>query len=71
VIGKELESGPSDVIFPTQQVTIRFNHAKHVSKEVGATGVLGMRFGDRKLTEKGMKPWGQHGFTATKLQSAQ
>jgi len=32
-------------------------------------GVLGMRFGARKLIEKGMKPWGQHGFTATKLQS--
>jgi len=30
-------------------------------------GVLGMRFGARrKLIEKGIKPWGQHGFTATK-----
>jgi hypothetical protein len=33
----ELDPGPSDVIFPIQQVTVRFNHAKHVSKEVGAT----------------------------------
>lgn len=39
------------------------------SKEVGVMGVLGMRFGACKLIEKGMKPWGQHGFTATKLQS--
>jgi hypothetical protein len=29
--------GPSEVIFPTQQIPLRFNHAKHVSKEVGAT----------------------------------
>jgi hypothetical protein len=33
----DVDSGPSDVIFPPQQVTIRFNHTKHVSKEVGAT----------------------------------
>jgi hypothetical protein len=31
------DSGPSDVIFPQQHVTIRFNHAKHVSKDIGAT----------------------------------
>jgi cytochrome c7-like protein len=31
------DSGPSDVIFPQQQMTLRFNHAKHLSKDVGAT----------------------------------
>lgn len=31
------DTGPSDVIFPTQHVTIRFNHAKHLGKEIGAT----------------------------------
>jgi Cytochrome c7 and related cytochrome c len=33
----EPDSGPSDVIFPGQRITLRFNHAKHVSKEIGAT----------------------------------
>ncbi|HLK40820.1 MAG TPA: cytochrome c3 family protein, partial [Polyangiaceae bacterium] len=32
----ESDPGPSDVIFPTQQMTIRFNHAKHVGKDIGA-----------------------------------
>jgi len=32
---------------------------------------VGMRFGARKPIEKGRKPWVQHGFTTTKLQSAQ
>jgi hypothetical protein len=35
-------------------------------------GVLGMRLRARKVIEKGKKgrkPWGQHGFTATKFQS--
>jgi hypothetical protein len=31
------DTGPSDVVYPTQQLTIRFNHAKHSSKDVGAT----------------------------------
>jgi hypothetical protein len=31
------DPGPSDVIFPQQHVTLRFNHAKHVSKDIGAT----------------------------------
>jgi Cytochrome c7 and related cytochrome c len=31
------DPGPSDVIFPAQRVTIRFDHARHLSKEVGAT----------------------------------
>ncbi|HEY1693480.1 MAG TPA: cytochrome c3 family protein [Polyangiaceae bacterium] len=31
------DDGPSDVIFPVQHVTLRFNHAKHLSKDVGAT----------------------------------
>jgi hypothetical protein len=29
-------AGPSDVVFPEQQIPIRFNHAKHMTKEVGA-----------------------------------
>ncbi|HXN33641.1 MAG TPA: cytochrome c3 family protein [Polyangiaceae bacterium] len=33
----ELDDGPSDVIFPPQQITVRFNHAKHLTKMVGAT----------------------------------
>jgi hypothetical protein len=33
----DMDSGPSDAIFPPQQMTLRFNHAKHVSKEIGAT----------------------------------
>ena len=33
----EPDLGPSDVIFPTQQLTVRFNHAKHLTKDVGAT----------------------------------
>jgi hypothetical protein len=33
----EQDPGPSDVIFPQQHLTVRFNHAKHVSKEIGAT----------------------------------
>ena len=33
----ELDSGPSDVIFPQQQVTIRFNHTKHLGKDIGTT----------------------------------
>ena len=32
----EHDSGPSDVIFPPQQVPIRFNHAKHMTKDIGA-----------------------------------
>jgi hypothetical protein len=31
------DTGPSDVIYPTQQLTIRFDHAKHMGKEIGAT----------------------------------
>jgi hypothetical protein len=31
------DTGPSDVIFPMQRMTIRFNHAKHVAKDIGAT----------------------------------
>ena len=31
------DPGPSDVIFPRQSLTLRFNHAKHVGKEIGAT----------------------------------
>ena len=33
----EPDMGPSDVIYPTQHLTLRFNHAKHVGKDVGAT----------------------------------
>jgi hypothetical protein len=29
------DMGPSDVIFPQQQITVRFNHAKHLGKEIG------------------------------------
>jgi hypothetical protein len=31
------DDGPSDVIFPTQHVTLRFNHAKHMTKDIGTT----------------------------------
>lgn len=31
------DEGPSDVIFPVQHITLRFNHAKHLTKDVGAT----------------------------------
>ena len=31
------DMGPSDVIFPTQHLTIRFNHAKHLGKDIGGT----------------------------------
>ncbi|MGH7272695.1 MAG: cytochrome c3 family protein [Polyangiaceae bacterium] len=31
------DPGPSDVIFPPQRITIRFNHTKHLGKDVGAT----------------------------------
>jgi hypothetical protein len=31
------DDGPSDVIYPAQHVTVRFNHAKHLTQEVGAT----------------------------------
>lgn len=30
------DEGPSDVIFPQQQITLRFNHAKHLGKDIGA-----------------------------------
>ena len=33
----ELDTGPSDVIFPQQQITIRFNHTKHLGKDIGTT----------------------------------
>ncbi len=33
----DMDSGPSDVIFPQQQVTIRFNHAKHLGEDIGTT----------------------------------
>ncbi len=33
---EEADMGPSDVVFPQQQIPIRFNHAKHMTKEVGA-----------------------------------
>src|ERR1700722_15085675 len=33
----EPDPGPSDVIYPVQHLTIRFNHAKHLGKDVGAT----------------------------------
>ena len=29
--------GPSDVIFPTQHLTLRFNHTKHLGKDIGGT----------------------------------
>jgi hypothetical protein len=31
------DTGPSDVIFPQQQITIRFNHTKHLGKDIGAS----------------------------------
>jgi cytochrome c7-like protein len=31
------DDGPSEVIFPTQHVTLRFNHGKHLGKGVGLT----------------------------------
>ena len=31
------DRGPSDVIFPQQHITIRFNHAKHLGAMIGAT----------------------------------
>lgn len=31
------DEGPSDVIFPVQHLTLRFNHTKHLTKDVGAT----------------------------------
>jgi hypothetical protein len=31
------DEGPSAVIFPVQQLTLRFNHAKHVASAIGAT----------------------------------
>ena len=31
------DPGPSDVIYPIQRIPMRFNHAKHVGKDVGAT----------------------------------
>jgi hypothetical protein len=31
------DDGPSDVVFPTQHITLRFNHAKHLAKDIGAT----------------------------------
>src|SRR5579859_2276222 len=31
------DMGPSDVIFPTQHLMVRFNHAKHMTKDIGAT----------------------------------
>jgi hypothetical protein len=30
------DEGPSDVIFPHQTISLRFNHAKHLSKDIGA-----------------------------------
>ena len=33
----EPDAGPSDVIFPPQQITLRFNHAKHLAKDIGTT----------------------------------
>jgi len=33
----EPDLGPSDVIFPVQHLTVRFNHAKHLTKDVGGT----------------------------------
>jgi hypothetical protein len=31
------DTGPSDVIFPPQRVPIRFNHTKHMAKDIGAS----------------------------------
>jgi hypothetical protein len=31
------DPGPSDVIFPIQHITLRFNHKLHMSKDIGAT----------------------------------
>jgi hypothetical protein len=33
----DADPGPSTAIFPAQRITLRFNHAKHLSKDVGAT----------------------------------
>lgn len=33
----EPDDGPSDVIFPQQHITLRFNHAKHLGKSIGLT----------------------------------
>ncbi len=33
----EPDTGPSDVIYPAQHLTVRFNHAKHMAKAIGAT----------------------------------
>ena len=32
----EPDTGPSDVIYPQQQITVRFNHSKHLTRTVGA-----------------------------------
>ncbi|MDP9151296.1 MAG: cytochrome c family protein [Myxococcota bacterium] len=32
----DVNPGPSDVIFPTQHLTVRFNHRKHLSTDIGA-----------------------------------
>ena len=34
---QDMDSGPSDVVFPQQQITIRFNHTKHLGKDIGTT----------------------------------
>jgi hypothetical protein len=31
------DTGPSDVIYPIQHLTLRFNHAKHLTKDMGLT----------------------------------
>jgi len=31
------DTGPSTVVYPPQQLTIRFNHKKHLGKDIGAT----------------------------------
>jgi hypothetical protein len=31
------DTGPSDVIYPAQHITLRFDHAKHLSKDMGLT----------------------------------
>lgn len=33
------DAGPSDVIYPRQKITIRFNHKKHMDKEMGLSCV--------------------------------
>ncbi len=47
----EDDDGPSDVVFPTQHVTLRFNHVKHMAKQLTCSSCHGAAGRSRSVND--------------------